>query len=115
MSEELIKSWKRLLEAGLKITEHNQLEEIRKYPLRKQFMPAAPNVAKPALKRDFELGLVYPVDESVEQDRALCGLERRPPTAHRFKEALERKRTILDAAGIIEEVVYDKKKGLFKY
>ncbi|MEN3006710.1 MAG: hypothetical protein ABC505_03705 [Candidatus Methanosuratincola petrocarbonis] len=110
-----IKSWERLLEAGLKVTEHKQDEDAKKYPLRKRFRPAAPDIAKASLKRDFEVGLVYYVGDDVEQDRALCGLEKRPPTAHTFKEALEKKRKILEESGIMKELGFDKKKGSFKY
>ncbi|MBC7120656.1 MAG: hdrC-like protein [Candidatus Methanosuratus sp.] len=112
---EKIKSWERLFEAGLKVTAHNQAEDAKYYPLRKQFRPPAPNIAKASLKRDFEVGLVYYVGDDVEQDRALCGLDKKPPTAHVFKEALERKRKILEESGIMKELGFDKKKGLFKY
>jgi heterodisulfide reductase subunit C len=112
---EEVKSWKKLLEAGQKVTESNRKEEERIYPLRREFNPVAPDIAKSALKRDFEVGLVYPVDESVEKDRELSVLERRPPTAHLFKEALERKRKILEGAGIMKEMGYEKDSGKFKY
>ncbi|MGC8935803.1 MAG: hypothetical protein ACP5KV_00320 [Candidatus Methanomethylicaceae archaeon] len=112
---EEVKSWKKLLEAGQKVRGSDRKEEIRVYPLRKEFNPVAPDIAKSALRRDFEVGLVYPVDESVERDRELSGLDRIPPTAHLFKEALERKRKILEGAGIIKEMGYEKDRGEFRY
>lgn len=112
---EKVRSWEKLLEAGLKVTEHDQSQDSKIYPLRKQFRPAAPDIAKASLKRDFEVGLVYYVGDDVEQDRALCGLDKKPPTAHLFKEALEKKRKILEEAGIMRELGFDKEKGKFKY
>ena len=116
MSEQKpIKGWLKLLEAGKKSTEHNIDEDLRNYPLRRQFRPSAPNIAKPSLKRDFEAGLVYYIGDEIEQDRALCGLDRKPPTAHLFKDAVEKKRIILEEAGVMKKLGYDKKKGLFEY
>ncbi|MDI9643725.1 MAG: hypothetical protein QFX35_00715 [Candidatus Verstraetearchaeota archaeon] len=114
-NQEKIKSWEKLLDAGIKVTEHNQAEDVKKYPLRKEFRPVAPDIAKASLKRDFEVGLVYYVGDDVEQDRALCGLDRKPPTAHVFKEALEKKRKILEEAGIMGTLGFEKDKGKFKY
>jgi len=113
--ETKIKSWKRLLDSGKGITEHKQGEESKEYPWRKSFRPAAPDIAKPSLKRDFEVGLVYYVGDDVEQDRALCGLEKKPPTAHTFKDALDKKRALLEGTGIMKELGFDKKKGKFEY
>lgn len=110
-----IKSWVKLLEAGKKATKHQQSEESKQFPLRRSFRPAAPDIAKASLKRDFEVGLVYYVGDDIEQDRALCGLERRPPTAHTFKDALEKKRILLEKAGITTKLGFDKKKGTFEY
>lgn len=112
---EEIKSWKKLLEFGYNITEFNRQNEIKLYPLRREFNPVAPHIIKPALKRDFEIGLVYPVDEEVMKNRESCGLDKVPPTAHLFKEALEKKRKLLEIIGVLEEMNYEKDKGKFKY
>lgn len=110
---EEIKSWKKVLESGHKLTMFDRQKEIKFYPLRREFNPTAPPVVKPALRRDFEIGLVYPVDEEVMKSRELAGLDKVPPTAHLFKEAVERKRKLLEVSGIMEELGYDG--GKFKY
>lgn len=112
MMEE-IKSWKKLLESSYKLTMLDRRKEIKLYPIRREFNPTAPHVVKPALKRDFEIGLIYPVDEEVMRIRELIGLDKVPPTAHSFKEALERKRKLLEVSGIMEELGYEE--GKFKY
>ncbi len=109
------KAWSRLLEAGKKVTTHTQAEENKFYPLRRTFKPVAPDIAKASLKRDFEQGLVYYVGDEAENDRALCGLERLPPTGRSYKGAVEKKREILEDAGVFEKMSFDKKKGTFQY
>lgn len=113
--EQPIKAWTKLLEAGRKITTHQQVDENKFYPLRRVFRPSAPDIAKASMKRDFEQGLVYYVGDDVENDRAMCGLDRLPPTARSFKDAIDKKRIILEDAGVFEKTTYDKKKGTFDY
>jgi heterodisulfide reductase subunit C len=110
-----IKAWSRLLDAGKKVTNHPQTDENRAYPLRRAFRPVAPDIAKASLKRDFEQGLVYYVGDEQENDRALCGLDRLPPTGRSYKGAIEKKRIILDDAGVFKKMAFDKKKGTFQY
>lgn len=115
MSKDEIRAWARLNEAGKKITTHTQGEENKFYPLRRVFRPVAPDIAKASLKRDFEQGLVYYVGDDAENDRALCGLDRLPPTGRTFTDAIEKKRKILDDAGVFDRMGFDKKKGTFRY
>ncbi len=110
-----LKSWIKLLEAGKKITTHRQSDENIVYPLRRTFRPAAPDIAKGSLKRDFEQGLVYYVGDEVENDRAACGLSRLPPTGRSYADAVAKKRVILEDAGVFKKAGYDKKKGTFDY
>ncbi len=115
MPEDQIKAWVRLNDAGKKITAHTQAEENKFYPLRRTFRPVAPDIGKASLKRDFEQGLVYYVGDDVENDRALCGLDRLPPTGRTFTDAVEKKRKILEDAGVFDKLAFDKKKGTFRY
>ncbi len=110
-----LKSWNKLLEAGKKITSHKQVDENVIYPLRRTFRPAAPDIVKGSLKRDFEQGLVYYVGDDVEEDRAACGLDRLPPTGRIFTDAVAKKRIILEDAGVFKKTGFDKKKGTFDY
>ncbi|MEM0286525.1 MAG: hypothetical protein QXW34_05240 [Candidatus Methanomethyliaceae archaeon] len=110
---EEIKSWKKMLELGYKLTIFNRQKEIKFYPLRREFNPTAPHVVKPALKRDFEIGLVYPIDEEIMKIRELVGLDKIPPTAHLFERVIERKRKLLKIFGIMEELGYEE--GKFRY
>jgi heterodisulfide reductase subunit C len=109
------KSWTKLEETGKGLTDHKLEEEMRQNPWRRPFRAGAPDIAKASLKRDFEVGLVYYVGDDVEQDRALCGLDRKPPTAHLFKDALEKKKVLLDEVGVVKRLGFDKKKGKFEY
>jgi heterodisulfide reductase subunit C len=113
--EEKVKAWEKLLESGIKLTIFNQNEESQLYPLRKLFRPSAPNIVKPALQKDFEIGLVYPIDKNIEEIREKCGLDRIPPTAHSIKESLYNKIKIIEEAGIKDELMYDKEKKKFYY
>ncbi len=110
-----LKSWIRLLEAGKKMTSHKQDEESILYPLRRTFRPAAPDITKGSLKRDFEQGLVYYVGDEIEDDRAACGLDRLPPTGRIYPDAVVKKRVILEEAGVFTKTAYNKKKGTFDY
>ena len=110
-----LKSWMKLLDAGKKITSRQQVDENKVYPLRRVFRPGAPDIAKGSLKRDFEQGLVYYVGDDVEVDRAACGLDRLPPTGRSYKDAIDKKRVILEDAGVFKKTGYDKKKGTFDY
>ncbi len=114
MKEE-IKAWKKLLESGIKSTIFNQKEESNLYPLRKIFRPIAPDIVKPALQRDFETGLVYPIDKSIEEIREKCGLDRIPPTAHLIRDSFYNKIKIIEESGIKDELMYDKEKKKFYY
>ncbi|MGQ9760029.1 MAG: hdrC-like protein [Candidatus Methanomethylicaceae archaeon] len=115
MSKERVRIWEALLEAGVSLKVNNLQEEIKKYPLRKDFRPTVPDIVKPSLRRQLEEGLVYIVTEDVERDRTSCGLDPKPPTAHLFKEALERERKILEASSIMKSLGYEKGVRKFKY
>jgi hypothetical protein len=110
-----MKTWARGFDAAKKITAHNQQEENIMYPWRRPFFPAAPDVAKPSLKRDFELGLVYPITEEVSGARKACNLDPMPPTAHQFPEQAEKKRKLIEELGVTEEVKFDAKKRVYDY
>lgn len=112
MMEE-IKSWRKILESGHKLAMFDRQREMILYPLRREFNPTAPHIVKPALMRDFEIGLVYPVDGEVMKNRELAGLEKVPPTAHLFKEAVEKRKKLLVISGIMEELGYEGEK--FRY
>ncbi|MGA2572998.1 MAG: hdrC-like protein [Candidatus Methanomethylicaceae archaeon] len=109
------KSWDKLIDGGKKNTTHKIEEEIEIYPWRKSFMSTAPDVAKPSLKRDFELGLVYPITEQVMGARKACHLDPMPPTAHKFPEMADKKRAILDDMGTGKKLAFDTKKRVYDY
>jgi hypothetical protein len=112
---ESMKSWVRLFDAAKKITSHKQEEENRQYPWRRPFFAAAPDVAKPSLKRDFELGLVYPITEEVSGARKACNLDPMPPTAHQYPDQAEKKRKLIKDLGVGEEVSFDTQKRVYDY
>jgi heterodisulfide reductase subunit C len=114
-SEKRPKGWDKLLEAARKTTAHNIDEEQQKYPWRRSFFSTAPDVAKPSLKRDFELGLVYPITEDVSGARKVCGLDPMPPTAHKFPNMAEKKRAILEDLGTGKKLAFDTKKRVYDY
>jgi len=97
------------------MTSHKQDEERILYPLRRTFRPAAPDITKGSLKRDFEQGLVYYVGDEIEDDRVACGLDRLPPTGRIYTDAVAKKRVILEEAGVFKKTGYNKKKGTFDY
>ncbi|GEM_PF-729305 len=110
-----IKGWDRLREAGVKITEHKLNEEIRCHPWKRSLRPDAPDIAKASIKRDYEVGLVYPITKEIEEARAACGLEAVPPTGHKYHEAVEKKQKLAEEVGICKKIGFDKKKGTFSY
>lgn len=110
-----MKSWGRLFDAAHKITSHKQEEENQLYPWRRPFFAAAPDVAKPSLKRDFELGLVYPITEEVSGARKACNLDPMPPTAHQYPDQAEKKRKLIQELGVADEVSFDAKKRVYDY
>lgn len=114
-SERKPKGWDKLHEAARKTTVHRIDEEQQKYPWRRPFLPTAPDVAKPSLKRDFELGLVYPVTEDVSGARKACGLDPMPPTAHKYPNMAEKKRAILEEMGTGKKLAFDTKKRVYHY
>lgn len=114
-SEQRPKGWDKLLETARKQTAHKIDEEQKKYPWRRPFFSTAPDVAKPSLKRDFELGLVYPISEDVSGARKACGLEPMPPTAHKYTEMADKKRAILEEAGTGKRLAFDTKKRVYDY
>jgi len=110
-----MKSWVRLFDAAKKITSHKQEEEEQRYPWRRPFSSAAPDVAKPSLKRDFELGLVYPITDEVSGARKACNLDPMPPTAHQFPDQAEKKRKLIQDLGVGEIVTFDTQKRVYDY
>ena len=110
-----VKGWNRLIDAAKKTTEHKQEEETIKYPWRRPFLPMAPDVAKSSLKRDFEIGLVYPISEDTSGARKACGLDPMPPTAHKYTEQAENKRKIIEDLDVPEKITFDPKKRTYEY
>lgn len=113
--KDYMKGYTRLLEGAKKVTSHDQKEESAQYPWRRPFMPMAPDVAKPSMKRDFELGLVYPITEEVSGARKACGLDPVPPTAHKFPDQAAKKRKLIDEMGVADEVTFDVEKRIYDY
>jgi len=109
------KGWDKLIESGRKTITHKLDEETQIYPWRKPFLATAPDVAKPSLKRDFEVGLVYPITEDIKGARKACHLDPMPPTAHKFPEMAEKKRAILEEMGTGKRLAFDTKKKVYDY
>jgi heterodisulfide reductase subunit C len=110
-----VKGWNRLIDAAKKMTEHKLNDEIQKYPWRRPFNAMAPDVAKSSLKRDFEIGLVYPITDEISGARKACGLDPMPPTAHKFVEQAENKRKIVQDLNVPDKMTFDPKKRVFEY
>lgn len=65
-----------------------------------------PSSVKPQLIRHFSIGLLYPVTDELVDARTKAGIDPIPPTAHRYKEAVD------DIQKIVKALDIDKKMGL---
>jgi heterodisulfide reductase subunit C len=85
------------------------------YPWRKAVKIPLPPTVKPQLIRHFSIGLLYPVTDELKEAREKAGLDPIPPTAHRYPEAAEDIRKIVQAMGVDRNVGLDLKKMEYKY
>lgn len=76
------------------------------YPWRRPVKIPLPTSVKPQLIRHFSIGLLYPVTDELKEARKKSGLDPIPPTAHRYKEAVD------DLQKIVKAMEIDKKMGL---
>ncbi len=65
-----------------------------------------PSSVKPQLIRHFSIGLLYPVTDELVDARTKAGIDPIPPTAHKYKEAVD------DIQKIVKALEIDKKMGL---
>ncbi len=77
------------------------------YPWRRPVKIPLPQSVKPQLIRHFSIGLLYPVTEELKEAREKAGLDPIPPTAHRYKEAVEDLQKIVRAMGVDRNVGLD--------
>jgi heterodisulfide reductase subunit C len=76
------------------------------YPWRRPVKIPLPSSVKPQLIRHFSIGLLYPVTDELKEAREKAGLDPVPPTAHRYKEAVD------DIQKIIKAMEIDRAMGL---
>ncbi len=107
--------WLRLLKAAERLTKTKLSEEIQVHPWRRPLPSEAPPPAKPALARDYEVGLVYPVTDEAIEARAACGLPKIPPTAHLYRESVYEKRRLLETLGVLKRFQFNGVERRFKY
>lgn len=65
-----------------------------------------PSSVKPQLIRHFSIGLLYPVTDELVEARTKACIDPIPPTAHRYKEAVD------DIQKIVKALEIDRKMGL---
>jgi len=106
-----LKSWIKLLEAGKKMTFHKQEEESILYPLRRTFRPAAPDITKGSLKRDFEQGLVYYVGTKSRMT-GQPAVSIAAPTGRIYPDAVAKKRAILEEQASSRRPSTTRRRGL---
>ena len=85
------------------------------YPWRRAVKIPLPTAVKPQLVRHFSIGLLYPVTDELRDAREKAGLDPVPPTAHRYPEAVEDVRKIIQAIGVDRNVGLDLKRMEYKY
>lgn len=85
------------------------------YPWRKAVKIPLPSTVKPQLIRHFSVGLLYPVTEELKEAREKAGLDPVPPTAHRYREAVEDIQKIIKAIGVDKNMGLDLEKMEYKY
>ncbi|HUL62478.1 MAG TPA: hdrC-like protein [Methanocella sp.] len=85
------------------------------YPWRRAVKIPLPTAVKPQLVRHFSIGLLYPVTDELKEAREKAGLDPVPPTAHRYPEAVEDVRKIIQAIGVDRNVGLDLKRMEYKY
>ncbi|HTX44060.1 MAG TPA: hdrC-like protein [Methanocella sp.] len=85
------------------------------YPWRKEVKIPLPRAVKPQLVRHFSIGLLYPVTDELREAREKAGLDPVPPTAHRYKDAVEDIQKIVKAIGVDKNVGLDMDRMEYKY
>jgi heterodisulfide reductase subunit C len=85
------------------------------YPWRKAVKIPLPTAVKPQLIRHFSIGLLYPVTDELREAREKAGLDPVPPTAHRYKDAVEDIKTIIKAIGVDRNVGLDMDRMEYRY
>jgi heterodisulfide reductase subunit C len=85
------------------------------YPWRRPVKIPLPTAVKPQLIRHFSIGLLYPVTDELIEARKKAGLDPIPPTAHRYKEAVDDIQKIVKAMEIDKKVGLDMEKMEYKY
>jgi heterodisulfide reductase subunit C len=85
------------------------------YPWRRPVKIPLPSSVKPQLIRHFSIGLLYPVTDELIEAREKAGLDPVPPTAHRYKEAVDDIQKIVKAIGVDKEMGLDLKKMEYKF
>jgi heterodisulfide reductase subunit C len=85
------------------------------YPWRRPVKIPLPSSVKPQLIRHFSIGLLYPLTDEAIEARKKAGLDPIPPTAHRYKEAVDDIQKIVGAMGVDRKMGLDMKKMEYKY
>ena len=85
------------------------------YPWRKAVKIPLPSTVKPQLIRHFSIGLLYPVTDELREAREKAGLDPVPPTAHRYKEAVDDIQKIIQAIGVDKNVGLDLKRMEYRF
>jgi heterodisulfide reductase subunit C len=85
------------------------------YPWRKPVKIMLPSTVKPQLIRHFSIGLLYPVTDELKEARLKAGLDPIPPTAHRYKEAVQDIQKIIRAMGVDRNVGLDLDKMEYRF
>lgn len=65
------------------------MNEEKLYPLMKSRRDPLPQAFKGVVKNLSEIGHIYDLNDYMAEERTRIGLAEKPPTAHRFKEALK--------------------------
>lgn len=85
------------------------------YPWRRAVKIPLPPAVKPQLIRHFSIGLLYPVTDELKEAREKAGLYPIPPTAHRYRDAVEDIRKIIKAIGVDRNVGLDLDRMEYKF
>lgn len=85
------------------------------YPWRRPVKIPMPSSVKPQLIRHFSIGLLYPITDEAREAREKAGIDPIPPTAHRYKEAVDDIQKIVMAIGVDKAVGLDLKKMEYRY
>jgi heterodisulfide reductase subunit C len=85
------------------------------FPWRRPVKVPLPVAVKPQLIRHFSTGLLYPLNNEIMECRRKSGLDPIPPTAHRYKDAVEDIQTLIKAMQVDKKIGLDLDTMEYKY